>query len=129
RRPPAGAHDRLEPSNRVARSAWRTGGTARGSPVLHARLGRVRHQACPIAARLQLLVADRAQELLGLSRAQAALSPTAAAGSAARGSAAPTPTGRRLVLAAATAVPDRELQVPFRRAVTRSQQQGFPVRA
>src|SRR5947207_2608369 len=55
--------------------------------------------------------------------------PTAAAGSAARGSAASTPTGRRLVLAAATAVPDRELEVPFRRAVTRSQQQGFPVRA
>src|SRR5207249_8045455 len=110
------------------RSAGRPAATARGSPVLHARLGRVPHQAGPIAAGLQLFVADGAQQLFGLGRAQPALSPAAAPGPPARRAAPPTPTGRRLVLAA-TAVLDRELEVPFRRAVVRPQQQGFAVRA
>src|SRR5205823_5202139 len=87
------------------------------------------HQAGPITARLQLLVPDRAQQLLGLGRAQPALSPATAPGPPARRPAPRPPTGRRLVLPAATALPDRELEVPFRRAVVRPQQQGFAVGA
>jgi len=59
------------------RSAKRPAATARESPVLHTRLRRVPHQACSITARPQLLVADGAQQLLGLGRAQAALGPAA----------------------------------------------------
>src|SRR5260370_2850953 len=74
------------------------------------------------------MVADRAQKLLGLGRAQPALSAPAAPSPPTRRAAPPTPAGRRLVLAA-TAVLDGELEVPFRRAVVRPQQQGFAVRA
>src|SRR5204863_9140125 len=109
------------------RSAVLPAATARGHPVLPARPGRWPHQAGPIAAGLQLFGADGAQQLLGLGRAHPALRPAAAPGPPARW-AAPPPAGRRLVLAA-TAVLDRELEVPFRRAVVRPQQQGFAVRA
>src|SRR5947208_10885840 len=110
------------------RSAGRPAATPRGSPVLHARLHRVPHQASPITARLQLLVADRAQQLLGLGRAQPALRPTTAPGPPTRRSAPPTPTGRSL-LAAAPALPGRELAAPFRRVVVGPPQQGFAVPA
>src|SRR5207245_9388483 len=87
--------------------AGRPAATARGPPVPPARLGRVPHEAGPIATGSQLFVADGAQQLLGLGRAQPALSPAAAAGPPARRAARPTPAGRGLVLVA-TAVLDRE---------------------
>src|SRR5439155_21697636 len=86
------------------------------------------HAAGPTAPGSQLGVADGAKQPLGLGRAEPALGRAAAAGPPARRAARPTPAGRGLVLVA-TAVLDRELEVPFRRAVVRPQQQGFAVRA
>src|SRR4029077_18933052 len=85
------------------------------------------HQPGPITARPQLRVADGAQQLLGLGRAQTALSPARVSGTPARWSAPPA-ARRRLVLAA-PAVPDGELEVPLRGTVVRPQQQGLAVGA
>jgi len=74
--------------------------TARESPVLHTRLRRVPHQACSITARPQLLVADGAQQLLGLGRAQAASAPPAFRVPRPMVRSPPPPLGGVLVLAA-----------------------------
>src|SRR2546428_7503038 len=62
RRPPRSTLFPYTTLFRSPRSAGRPAATARGSPVLHARLGRVPHQAGPIATGSQLFVADGAQD-------------------------------------------------------------------
>src|SRR2546429_7385967 len=98
RRPPRSTlfpYTTLFRSHRVApRSAGRPAATARGSPVLHARLGRVPHQAGPIAAGLQLFLADGAPQLLRLGPAQPPPRPPPAPGPPPPWAAPPPPRRR-----------------------------------
>src|SRR5256884_5134454 len=107
RRPPRSTlfpYTTLFRSHRAApRSAGRPAATARRSPVLHARLGRVPHQAGPIAAGLPLLVAGGGPQLSRLGPAHPPPSPPPAPGPPPPSAPPPPPAAGPWL--AATAVP------------------------